>query len=118
MRPTPLELDESLFLELYPEFEDLVARFPVANAIANSLGGGWQGLDDTCAEIAHQLCVAHVLTMLADGSSPISEYETKESKEKLDTALRNKATLTSNFHLTDYGLLLLDIAYVDYVGVM
>jgi hypothetical protein len=111
-------LDQESFTQFYPEFKDIpLGRFASACGIALALSSDWQGLDDAVIETANNLLVAHVLTILSDGASPINMFETKESKTGLSTA-RNKQNSTFNFHVTDYGLLLNDILNMSYFGVM
>jgi hypothetical protein len=112
-------LDQESFNQLYPEFKDIPSgRFASACGIALALSSDWQGLDDAVVETANNLLVAHVLTILVDGASPVNMFETKESKTGLSTTVRNKQNSTFNFHVTDYGLLLNDILNMSYFGVM
>jgi hypothetical protein len=108
------------FVINYPEFEPLLRegqRIQTANRLAKVAGLGWLGFDNECAQaVAHELLVAHILTVLVDGAAPVAEYETKESKEKLDTKLRSKPAETLSLHTTDYGTLLLDLVYMDYTS--
>lgn len=109
------------FVINYPEFETLLGegqRIQTANRIATVAGTGWCGFDSAeSSSIAHDLMVAHVLTTMVDGSSPVSKYSTKESNETLDTQLRAKPAATLSLHTTDYGVLLLDLIYMNYDGV-
>lgn len=111
--------EQESFNQFYPEFCDIPeGRFAAACGIATALSSDWSGLDESLKDTANNLLVAHVLTILVDGASPINMYETKESKVGLSTSARNKQNATFNFHLTDYGLLLNDILNMSYFGVM
>jgi hypothetical protein len=108
------------FFDAFPEFTPVGAgKFEVAKSIADAMSSDWQGLCESIRETATQLLVAHILTIMVDGSSPVQNYKTKESSITYANGWIDKMSAASDysFQRTDYGVLLEDLLTIQYFGV-
>jgi hypothetical protein len=108
------------FFDAFPEFTPVGAgKFGVAKAVADSMASEWQGLETSVHDTATMLLIAHVLTIMVDGSSPIRSYTTKESKIDYENGWLNSKSAPADysFQRTDYGVLLEDLLTIHYFGV-
>jgi hypothetical protein len=108
------------FFDAFPEFAPVGAgKFGIAKSVADAMASEWQGLETSVHDTATMLLIAHVLTIMVDGSSPIRSYTTKESKIDYENGWLNSKSAPADysFQRTDYGVLLEDLLTIHYFGV-
>jgi hypothetical protein len=108
------------FFDSFPEFSSVGAgRFNIAKSMADSMSCDWQGLCESSKNTATQLLIAHIMTIMVDGSSPVKNYKTKESSITYSNEWIQQKSAASDysFQRTDYGVLLEDLLTIHYFGV-
>lgn len=109
------------FFASYPEFQPVgTGKFDLAKRVAAGMSSDWAGLDESCKGVATELLIAHILTIMVDGNTPIQKYETKESAVTYANGWLNSRSRPADysFQRTDYGVLLEDLLTIQYFGVM